>query len=78
MHPENYETIVRVVGNAKQNSVNLNHKIFRIRQKLQQNNFMQTITEDFSSVTSLERKLMKNIIGTDELFRTYEVYQKDE
>lgn len=57
-----------------QNSIHLNHKIFRIRQKLQQNNFMQTVTEDFSSVTSLERRLLQNIIMTDEFFRTYEVY----
>lgn len=78
MHPENKDTIVRAIGNPKQNSVHLNHKIFRVRQKLQQNNFMQTITEDFNSVTSLEQKLMKGIIVTDEIFRTYEVYQKDE
>lgn len=78
MHPENKDTIVRAIVNPKQNSVHLNHKIFRVRQKLQQNNFMQTITEDFNSVTSLEQKLMKGIIVTDEIFRTYEVYQKDE
>ena len=74
LHPENQNTIVRAVGNPAQNSVHLNHKIYRIRQKLQQSNFMQTVTEDFSSVTSLERKLMQNIIVTDEFFRTYEVH----
>jgi hypothetical protein len=39
---------------------------------------MQTVTEDFSSVTSLERRLLQNIVVTDEFFKTYEVCRKDE
>ena len=76
--PEKFETLVQAVGDGSDLFRDPSSKISRIRLKFLNNNFLQDVTEDFMLVQQLNRNIEKTIVFNEELFHSYEVYQREE
>ena len=77
-YPERFETLVNAVGDGTDLFRDPSSKISRIRLKFLQNNFLQTVTEDFMLVQHLDRQFNETIIQSKELFSRYEIYEDEE
>lgn len=68
----------RAVGDGSEYLQTPSKKALRIRLKFLNNKFLQNVTEDFMSIQNLERQVDQTIIATDDLFRQYEIEDKQE
>lgn len=71
--PETKLVLSNAVGDGSDYLWNPNSKAHKIRHKFFQQNFLQSVTEDFMLVQNLDRIVDSTIITSDEFFKVYEI-----